>query len=145
MSEQIFRITAKFVHADTGAPVTGPGLRVRFFDRDTLKDDLLGESALAADGSAAVLTTTSAFRSGLMGAVGKALGESKPDLYCEVVEHGKAIFRTKVAWNTPVGAVDPVTKQAEHTVDLGTFRVTRGAGFDEEGYGEKIGPFRPRA
>ncbi len=131
MSEHIIKITARFVHAESGDPLTGDGLKVRFLDRDALKDDLLGESPLSADGRAEVLTTTSSFRSGLMGSLGSALGESKPDVYCEVLEGESAIYRTCVAWNIDPEAVDPVTKRINRVIDLGTFKFRRGDGLND--------------
>ncbi|MDX2132239.1 MAG: hypothetical protein SFY69_09315 [Planctomycetota bacterium] len=143
MAEQILKFIARFVRDDTGAPLSDPALRVRFLDRDLLRDDLLGESALSADGVAQVLCTSSAFRSGLTGEVAASLGEDKPDLYCEVREGDTPVFRTPVAWNTPVAEIDPVTKTASTTVDLGTFRFRRGEGFEGLGFGDSTTPLRP--
>jgi hypothetical protein len=131
MGEHIYKFIARFVDGATGEPFTGPNLRVRFFDRDGLKDDLLGESPLGADGSAAIMTTTSSFRSGLMGAAGATLGEAKPDVYCEVIEGDAPVYRSKVAWNLGIEKENAVTGGTERTIDLGTFNVKRGEGLGE--------------
>ncbi|HEX2838471.1 MAG TPA: hypothetical protein VHN77_10120 [Phycisphaerales bacterium] len=121
----IIKLTARFAHADSGKPLTGEGLTVRFCDRDTVKDDVLGESLLSPDGRAEIVTTTGSFHSGL------AFGERRPDLYCVVCDHGKPVFRTPVAWDTKVAERSKTTGQTMLTHDLGTFKYTRGAGFEE--------------
>jgi hypothetical protein len=139
MSEHIIKLVARFVDADTGSPLIGGSLRVRFLDRDAIKDDLLGEGVVGPDGMASVLTTTSSFRSGLLGMLGSALGEEKPDIYCEVLEGNTVVFRTEVAWNVNTEAIDEVTHRTDRTIDLGTFRFRRGGGLDDEpDPGEKI-------
>lgn len=136
MAEYIFKFTARFVDAGTGKPLSGAGFSVRFLDRDALKDDVLGEGALAPDGRAEVLTTSSAFRSRLMGLL--AMAEKKPDVYCEVREGGKTIYRTRVAWNLDVERLNAVTKSPDRTIDLGVFKFRRGEGLEETGTGTPV-------
>lgn len=124
----LLKLSARFVHADTGAPLSGPTLRVRFMDKDAIKDDLLGESALDAAGRAEIVTTSSDFRSGVMGLLGGLVSERKPDVYCEVTELGTPIFRTQVKWNLDPAQRDAITKQASNMIDLGTFAFKRGEG-----------------
>jgi hypothetical protein len=130
MAEQLLRIHARFVHAGTGQPVVEPRLRVRFLDHDAFGDDILGESGLDGNGEAAVTSSTSRFRSGLVGSLGTVVGEKRPDLFCEVREDGKPVYRSKIAWDVPVGREDPVTKQPLLTIDLGTFEYRRGRGLE---------------
>lgn len=116
----IIKLIAAFVDGQTGKPLTGEGLTVRFCDRDMVKDDVLGESLLSG-GEASVITTELAFK-GLLG-----IGERTPDLYCEVRDHGKAVYRTPVAWNSKVVEKRPGGEKVL-THHLGTFRVTPGEG-----------------
>ncbi len=141
MSEHIYRLTARFVDAGTGEPLSAPNLKARFLDRDALKDDLLGESPIGADGRAGIVTTSSSFHSGLMGMLAAKLGEKKPDVYCEVVEGEEAIYRSRVAWNLDLEKENPVTGRTDRTIDLGTFKVKRGEGLGPPGVGTK--PMRP--
>lgn len=139
MSEHIIKLIAHFVDAASGSPLSGENLRVRFLDRDALKDDLLGEGVLGPGGRASVLTTTSSFRSGLLGMLGAALGEKKPDVFCEVLEGETVIFRTAVTWNVDTEKSNEVTQRADRTIDLGTFQFRRGGGLDDEADpGEKV-------
>lgn len=126
----IYKLIARFVHHEDGKPFSGERFTVRFFDRDAIKDDLLGESSLSSSGEASILTTTGSF-----GVGGPLAAERRPDLYCVVCEDGKPIFRTPVSWNVPVQEPHKVSKQATHTHDIGTFRVVRGAGWEEESKG----------
>lgn len=132
MSNDIIALVARFVDAETGAPLASPDLRVRFVDADALSDDVLGTSPLDTQGTARVLITPASYRSGLVGAAGAVLGEQRPDLYCEVLEGDAIVYRSEVRWDTPVERVDPVTGIADRTVDLGTFRFKRGEGFGDE-------------
>lgn len=117
------------MHADSGRALSGEGLTVRFCDRDPIKDDVLGESLLSPDGLAEVVTTTGSFHSGF------SFGERTPDLYCVVCDHGRPVYRTRVAWNTPVVEHGRVSKEALLTHDLGTFRYTRGEGLTDGPHG----------
>jgi len=130
MSNSLLKLTARFVHADTGAPLTGTTLRVKFMDKDALKDDVLGETTLDATGCAEVLTTSSDFHSGLMGLIGAILSDRKPDVYCEVMELGTPIYRTRVAWNLDPAQRNAVTRETNRVLDLGTFAYKRGEGLD---------------
>lgn len=131
MSVQIVKLIARFVHADSGRPVAGPDVRVRFFDRDVLRDDLLGEAVLNSDGVAEVLCSAGSYQSGVLGRVFERLRERKPDIYCELLDaNGHPIFRTPVQWDLDVARVSPVTQVASPTVDLGTYQFRRGGGLD---------------
>jgi hypothetical protein len=131
MSIQIVKLIARFVHADSGRPVTGPDVRVRFFDRDVLRDDLLGEAVLNSEGVAEVLCSAGSYQSGVLGRVFERLRERKPDIYCELLDaEGRPIFRTPVRWDLDVARVNPVTQVASPTVDLGTYQFRRGEGLD---------------
>jgi len=133
----MYRLTARFVNAETGEPLSGPDLRVRFLDRDVLRDDLLGESALSADGRAGVVTTSSSFHAGLFGVIAAKFGERRPDVYCEVIEGDSPIFRSKVEWNLDLERENPVTGRTDRTIDLGTYQVTRGQGLGGPDAGPK--------
>lgn len=144
MSQHIIKLIARFVHADTGAPLSDPHLRVRFYDRDALRDDLLGESSLSPQGVAEVISTSGNFQSGLMGLPARLLSEKKPDVFCEVREKDVPIYRSKVAWNVEVERVNPITRSPDRTVDLGTFRFRKGEGLTDAASGESPkSPLRP--
>lgn len=129
MSIQIIKLIARFVHADSGQPVVGPDIRVRFYDRDLLKDDVLGEAVLSNQGVAEVLCSSGSFQSGVLGRLFERLKEKKPDIYCELLgPDGAPIFRSAVRWDLDVGGVNPVTQVANPTIDLGTYRFRRGDG-----------------
>lgn len=113
----LYRFVVRFVEKGTGRPVTGRAYRARFFDRDLIRDNRLGDSPLDAEGVAGVVVSSAAFK-GL-----DSPGETRPDLYCVLEKDGREVFRTPVRWDIDVSARDPVTKVSERTIDLGVFEV----------------------
>jgi hypothetical protein len=142
MTEQMIKVTARFMDGESGLPLTGPKLKVRFLDKDFMSDDILGESSLAPDGRAEVVTTTSRFHSGLMGELGAKIGEARPDVYCEVRDAGIVVYRSKVAWDIDVENKNAVTGGSNRTIDLGTFKFERGEGLSGDVMGDK--PLKPQ-
>lgn len=129
MTPKLIKLIARFVHADTGLPLTGPGLRARFYDADALTSDFLGQSALSHDGVAEVIFNADDFQTGLLGKIFDRFKERKPDIYCEIADkNGDAIFRSTVQWNVDPLHVDEVTRSTNPTLDLGTYRFRRGQG-----------------
>ncbi len=113
----LYRFVVKFVDKSTGKPLTGGSYRARFFDRDIIHDNRLGESSLDVDGTAGVVVSSAAFK-GL-----DSPGETKPDVYCVLEKDGREVYRTPVLRDVEVEARDPVTKEESRTIDLGVFEV----------------------
>lgn len=113
----LFKLVARFERAGSGKPVTGERYRVRFYDRDPLRDDFLGESTLSRTGAAEVVCSTLDFKGF------DSPFEKHPDVYCVLLNDGREVFRTPVANDLPVGEPDPVTLVPRTTFDLGVFRV----------------------
>ncbi|MBM4108265.1 MAG: hypothetical protein FJ255_05560 [Phycisphaerae bacterium] len=113
----LYRFVVRFVDKASGKPVTGPAYRVRFFDKDIIHDNRLGESPLDGQGSAGVIVSSAAFK-GL-----DSPGETEPDLYCVLMKDGQQVFKTPVRMNVKVEATDPVTGRDARTIDLGVFKV----------------------
>ena len=131
MSTDLIILCARFVHEDNGTPLVDPNLRIRFFDADAVADDFLGESPLDASGTARAVISPDRFRSGLKGAVGDAFGELEPDVFCEVFEGDRLIFRSEVLWDIEPTPREPVPG-IHRTIDIGTIRLTRGGGLGDE-------------
>ncbi len=131
MSTDLIILCARFVHEENGTPLAEPNLRVRFYDADAVADDFLGESALDATGTARAVISPERFRSGLKGPVGEAFGELEPDIFCEVLEDGRVIFRSEVLWDTEPTPREPVPG-IHRTIDIGTIRFIRGGGLGDE-------------
>lgn len=73
------------VEAESGRPV--PGLRVRAFDKDLLRDDDLGEAITDAEGSFEIRFTEAHFRD---------FTETAPDLYIRIYDsRGRQIHSTE--------------------------------------------------
>lgn len=138
MSHDLIVLCARFVDADSGAPLVGEALRVRFFDSDAIADDFLGETGLGTDGVARIVISPARYRSGLKGAAGEAFGELEPDIYCEVREGDKVLYRSAVKWDIEPTPKDPVPG-LHRTLDLGTYQFRRGEGLQGDG----IIPFPP--
>ena len=87
---QRFRIDGVVREAGSGRPL--PGLLVRAFDKDLLKDDFLGECETDAEGRFTIHFTDADF---------KDVVESQPDLYLCVFEPGasRPILNTAVRDN----------------------------------------------
>lgn len=131
MNNDLIVLSARFVDADTGSPLDPTGMRVRFLDADALVDDLLGECELPGDGIARIIVAPGSYRSGLFGSVGQAFGELEPDVYCELFEGDRIVYRTQVKWDLNPEAVNAASGLNERTLDLGTYRVRRGEGLGE--------------
>lgn len=127
MSSDLIVLCARFVDSETGAPIHGPDLRVRFFDADAIADDKLGDAELGPDGSARVAISPARYRSGLRGKAGEAFGELEPDIYCEILERGTVVFRSAVQWDVEPTPKEPVAGM-HRTLDVGTFKFRRGEG-----------------
>ncbi|MBX3378490.1 MAG: hypothetical protein KF805_00220 [Phycisphaeraceae bacterium] len=140
-SPQLIKIVARFVRADSGAPLTGPGYRVRFYDFDLIRDDRLGESGLSPDGVAEVICSAADYQGGILARLFDRLKEKKPDLFVEVVESDRAVFRSPIQWNVDPLKVDEVTGRINPTVDLGTYQFREGEGITDEPWG--LGVHKP--
>lgn len=113
----LYRFVVRFVEKGSRRPLTGPAFKARFYDRDLIRDNRLGESALDAGGSAAVVVSSASFKSL------DSPGETRPDVYCVLEKDGQAIFRTPVRANLDLDAADKVTGTQARTIDLGAFEV----------------------
>lgn len=140
MEPEIVKLIARVVHADTGRPLAEPTYRVRFFDRDLLGDDRLGESGLTGEGVAEVVCSAADYQTGLLGRLCHRLREQKPDIYVEIVDGaGTAMYRSTVRWNVDPARIDEVTGSARRTIDLGTYRFRKGEGLMDS-YGRGMVP-----
>lgn len=113
----LYRFVVRFVDKASGRPVTGAAYRCRFFDKDIIHDNRLGESPLDEQGSAGVIVSSAAFK-GL-----DSPGETEPDLYCVLLKDDKPVFKTPVKMNIKVESLNPVTGRDARTIDLGVFKV----------------------
>ncbi len=112
-----YRVHARFEDA-TGAPLRGAAYKVKLYDKDPLKDDFLGESALDETGTAAFTFTSLHVKSV------DSPGETKPDLYFVVEREGKEIFRSPVHPDVDFEKEDPVSKRKTSlTQEFGPFRL----------------------
>ncbi|WP_186754999.1 hypothetical protein [Echinicola salinicaeni] len=89
--EEIVRIHVKLLSKETGKPLSGKAYRVKFYDKDAFKDDLLGESDLTAQGMA-ILSISKKDYTSL-----DSPFEEHPDIYFVLYKEGKEIYKSPVA------------------------------------------------
>lgn len=137
MSEslQLIKINARFVHAESGAPLTGDAFRVRFYDFDLFRNDRLGEAILSPDGRAEIICSAAHYQGGVLARLFDRLKEKKPDLFVEVVDGDRPVFRSPIQWNIDPLKVNEVTGRVNPTIDLGTFQYREGEGVNDEPWG----------
>jgi Zn-finger nucleic acid-binding protein len=114
---RIGKVKARFIRKADRQPLSGVTGRyvVKLFDRDIIKDDMLGEPRLDANGQ--VQCTFD-----LYDAAGTDSPlERKPDIYLVVYEDNREIFRTSVFRDLDFQKRDDTGAAVTH--DLGTFEV----------------------
>lgn len=120
MPADMFKVIARF-QTPNSEPLTGADYSVSLRDEDKFFDDKLGESKLAADGTAEFIVFTADILSF------DSKGERTPDLYFVVCKNGKEIHRTGVFPDVNFDEVDSVTGRADGlTRSFGPFQVTEG-------------------
>lgn len=112
------KISARFLNSVTGLSDSLEGIQARLYDQDPVSDDFLCETVLDASGEAHWLFDLSGARSP------DSPGESKPDLYVELLQKGKVLFQSPVIRNVQFVSVDEVSGENHlKTQELGTFHV----------------------
>ena len=112
------KVSARFLHAGTGLPLSRPHIQARLYDHDPISDDLLAEAALNASGEAHWLFDLSRARSK------DSPLESKPDLYVELALEEKVFFQSPVLQNVNFTSLNEVTgENPSRTQELNTFHV----------------------
>ena len=118
MPADLFKVIARFENAE-GRPFFGSEYKVTLLDEDRLFDDKLGSVSLSKDGTAEFVFSVSEIFSV------DSPGESTPDLYFLITEHGNEVFRSEVIPEVNFDATDPVTgRQDNVTREFGPYRVT---------------------
>jgi hypothetical protein len=116
MSE-MFKVLVRVVKAD-GTPLTGGNYRVRFYDKDLVKDDLLGESRIDPTGIAEAVCSALDVRSA------DSPLETTPDLYCVILDGEREVARSPVLASAKPGRPSGAGQQQQLTFDLGTFAIS---------------------
>lgn len=114
--EEIVNLHVRLHSGDNGGePLTGPNYKVRFYDRDLMQDDFLGESTLDAQGHAIVSIVKSDYRSG------DSPLERYPDVYFRVMENDRVVYKSEVFKDLDVAEASDFAASEGRNLDLGTF------------------------
>ena len=115
--EFIINVFAQFLHKHTGEPLHGKDYSIRLFDKDPLKDDLLGETNTDSEGKVHFKINPVMYRSE------DSPMEKNPDLYLVVSQDGTEIFRTPVAINFNFEDDGNFNYRDGEWIDMGTFLI----------------------
>lgn len=113
--EDIIQIHVKIQAKSTNEPLTGEEYYVKFYDKDVLKDDFLGESDLDGEGHAIVSIQKSDFRSA------DSFLEDYPDLYFTLHKNGEVIYKSPVFRNLHIEEAEDFPASGGLHYNLGTF------------------------
>lgn len=109
-------VMVRFIAKGNDAPLTGPGYKVKLFDKDLIGSDHLGESGLDANGVARISFSHSAFGEW------KNL-EKYPDFYFILEKEGRQIFKSELMDDLDISTIEQFKMGEGEVVDLGTFLV----------------------
>lgn len=108
--------TARFIAKGSDLPLTGEAYKVKLFDKDTFKDDHLGESSLDGNGMAKISFTHQSFSE-------KGNTDPMPDFYFVLYKNGAEVFHSQVMNNIDVDALEQFKMGEGEVIDLGTYLV----------------------
>lgn len=115
--EEIVDIHVKLRHTVSNDPITGGEYKVKFFDKDLLKDDFLGTSTLDDQGHAVVSVFRKDYRSA------DSPLEKKPDIYFEVHRNDEVLYKSPVSENVALEERDDFPLSGGKHCDLGTYNI----------------------
>lgn len=115
--ENIVNIHVNIVNKKTNEPPTEDGFIVKFFDKDIIEDDYLGECTLDGRGHGIISITRDDFRSI------DSPAEKYPDIYFKVFYANDEIYKSKVYKNLHIEESDPFPASEGIHFDLGTFLI----------------------
>ena len=111
--------TARFISKGSDLPLTGAAYKVKLFDKDSFKDDHLGESGLDGNGMATIRFTHQSFS-------GKGDTDPMPDFYFVLYKNGVEVFHSQVMNDLDMDAIEQFKMGKGEVVDLGTYLVDAG-------------------
>lgn len=113
--QQIVKIHVKLLGKNGAKLLKGKDYKVKFYDKDPLKDDFLGESTINSNGHAIVSITADDYQS-------KGSPREKfPDIYFVVEKKGERIYKSPTYKNLHIEEVDDFSLSEGLNCDLGTF------------------------
>lgn len=115
--EKIVQLHVKLLKKGNNVPLKGEAYKVKFFDKDLIEDDFLGESTLDDFGHAIISVRRSNFRS-----IDSPL-EKYPDIYFTVLKDGQEIFKSPVGKNLHIEESSDFPASGGSHFHLGSFIV----------------------
>ena len=113
--EKILTLHVKLLTRQGNGSVSGHDYSVKFFDKDMIRDDYLGETNPDEQGNVSLQISTADFKTS-----DSAL-EKYPDIYFTVYKKGKLIFKSPVCNNLHLDETGSFSVSGGLHSDLGTF------------------------
>jgi len=114
-------IQVKLIDKKTKRPITGDNFTVRFYDKDDLENDFLGEGKVDSSGVADIRFDVSLMQAGAENKKDK--NETMPDLFFDLLDNGKVVFTSKVLNNVNFERNASFDLKDGKEINFGTFLI----------------------
>ncbi|MBI3133963.1 MAG: hypothetical protein HYZ14_04735 [Bacteroidetes bacterium] len=113
--EKLVNIHAWLLHKSDNLPVSGERYKVRFYDKDFIQDDFLGESVPDQNGHVIVTVVRDDF------SASESFSEKYPDVYFEIFADQQLIFKSTIFRNLHLEETEDMPASEGLHFNLGTF------------------------